>query len=337
MHIGNLDLEREILIIAEIGNNHEGSYTQAEEMIGLAAEAGAGAVKFQTIVPECLVSTDRPERIAQLKRFQLGYEDYEKLAKVAGQCGIMFLSTPFDLESVAFLDRLVPAFKIASGDNNFYPLLEKAARTAKPIILSSGLADLKQIRYTQALIEKRWSELNVEQELAILHCVTSYPVKPAEAALYMLARIKAATGCVVGYSDHTLGISAAVLAASLGARIIEKHFTADKNYSDFRDHQLSADPSELKTMIEQIHDNQILMGSGSDDVQDCEREAQVAARRSIAAVRDIRGGEILKWADLTWVRPGTGLPPGDESRVLGHVLKHDVAAGQIIELEMLAD
>lgn len=152
MKIGRFDLDKDILIVAEIGNNHEGCYSLAEEMIGKAAEAGADAVKFQTIVPEKLVSTSQQDRIEQLRRFQLSYEEFERLSKVAEQENIIFLSTPFDIESARFLESLVPAYKIGSGDNDFFPMIDVIALTGKPIIISAGLTDLQEIKIQSVLL-----------------------------------------------------------------------------------------------------------------------------------------------------------------------------------------
>lgn len=329
MKIGDIDLNKDVLVVAEIGNNHEGNYALAEEMVGLAARAGAGAVKFQTIIPDQLVSCTDSERIKQLKKFCLTYDDFEKLSKVAKREGVIFLSTPFDIKSAHFLNPLVPAFKIASGDNNFYPLIEVIARTGKPIILSSGLADLEQVRKTKKLIVDLWHNLGIRQELAILHCVVNYPTPPREANLGAIRQI-AQLGVTVGYSDHTIGIEAAALSVALGARIVEKHFTVSKNYSDFRDHRLSADPKEFSDLVCKIKEIIELLGNGEKCLQDGERVNAERVRRSIVACRDLRAGTTLSWEDLSWVRPGGGLPPGEEKQILGKKLKHALRMGEPI-------
>ena len=175
MKIGNIDTQKKVFIIAEIGNNHEGSYKLAEKMIGLAAESGADAVKFQTIIPDRLVSIQQDERIKQLERFQLTYKEFKKLSFVAKDKGIMFLSTPFDIDSAIFLNNIVPAFKIASSDNDFFPLIKVIAKTGKPIILSTGLMKLNEVKTTVSFIKKIWNDLLINQNLALLHCVSSYP------------------------------------------------------------------------------------------------------------------------------------------------------------------
>ncbi len=259
MKIANFDLNKDILLVAEMGNNHEGSYALAEEMIGLAAKSGAGAVKFQTIIPEKLVSSLQKERIEQLKRFQLTYDEFEKLSNVAKKENVLFLSTPFDIESAKFLEPLVPAYKIASGDNNFYPLIEVIAKTGKPIIMSTGLMEFEEVKSSVDFINNVWKKNGIEQDLAVLHCVTSYPTPPEQANLLSIKQLQN-LNVTVGYSDHTLGIQAAVLAVALGARIIEKHFTIDKNYSDFHDHQLSADPMEFALLAQKVKETLELLG-----------------------------------------------------------------------------
>ena len=253
MIIGSHDTDDRVLVIAEIGNNHEGDFELAERMIGLAAESGADAVKFQTIIPEELVSVQETERIAQLEKFRLSFDQYAKLANRARKEGVMFLSTPFDLESARFLNQIVPAFKIASGDNNFYPLIETIAQTGKPILLSSGMSTFEDLQEAIDLVLSVWTRTHQISEMAVLHCVSNYPTQPDEANLRAIRQIED-LGVTPGYSDHTLGIEAAVLSVALGARIVEKHFTLDHNYSDFRDHKLSADPKGFREMVLRIRD-----------------------------------------------------------------------------------
>lgn len=327
MKIGSHDLEHDVLVIAEIGNNHEGDFALAEELIRQAASAGAAAVKFQTIVPEKLVSPADVDRVRQLSRFQFSYEQFERLAATAEQHGVLFLSTPFDLESARFLDRLVPAFKIASGDNNFNPLLETVARTGKPIILSAGLMDLDEVRQSKEFIEGFWRRQGIEQQLAVLHCVVSYPTPPEQANLSAIREL-AGLGVTVGYSDHTLGVEACVLAVALGARVIEKHFTLSKTHSEFRDHQLSADPAELAELVRRVREASQLLGKGQKTPQPNELTNLQRVRRSIVAARDLEPGSVLTWSDLSWVRPGGGLPPGRESELLNRTLTRSVRRGE---------
>jgi sialic acid synthase SpsE len=325
--IGPIDLDREVLVIAEIGNNHEGNISVAEELIGRAAEAGAQAVKFQTIVPEKLVGPDQVARIAQLRRFALSPEQHAQLKGVAAKAGVMFMSTPFDLDSVAMLDPLVPAFKIASGDNDFVPLLEAVAATGKPILLSSGMTDVAGIGNALDSVRRVWQKRTVDPGLVILHCVSAYPTPVDEANLRVISAL-AALGVTPGYSDHTLGIAAAPLAVALGARVIEKHFTLAHDYSDFRDHKLSSSPAEMKTLVQSIRNANAMRGDGIKQVMPSEVATAIAARRSIAAARDLPAGHTITFTDLTWLRPAGGLPPGQESALMGRRLRRPVAAGE---------
>jgi N,N'-diacetyllegionaminate synthase len=330
MRIGTFDTDRKVFIIAEIGNNHEGSYSRAEELIGRAAEAGADAVKFQTIVPELLVASELPERIAQLIRICLPLDDFARLKKAAEDAGVLFLSTPFDLTGVSVLSPLVAAYKISSADNNFFPLLEAVAATGKPVILSTGLADLAILKAAHDCIHRCWSAIDHAGDLAFLHCVSSYPTPHAEANLLAIRQL-AEWDVTVGYSDHTLGIEAAVASVALGARIVEKHFTLDKYSSDFRDHQLSADPSELSDMVRRIRHCEIMLGSGKKQLMDCEASVAIQGRRSAFAALDLPEGSVLGGDDVLWQRPGGGIPPSRASDLVGRRLKRPLRRGERIE------
>lgn len=328
MKIGHLDLDQHVVVVAEIGNNHEGSYGLAEEMIGRAAEAGAEAVKFQTIVPERLVTSDQTDRLAQLRRICLGPADFERLAKVAAAEGVLFMSTPFDLDSLAMLAPLVAAVKIASGDNNCYPLIEAAARTDLPLVVSSGGATLAELTTLRNRIRRVRAGRASAPDLAILHCVMAYPTPLSSANLGALESIRA-LGVTAGYSDHTIGIDAAPIAVALGARLIEKHFTIDKNHSDFRDHQLSADPDDLRAMIERIRLVEQLIGDGGKRVMEVEAANRDAVRRSLAAAHDMAAGEVIDADGVTWLRPGTGMPPDQEANLIGRRLTRSIAGGEL--------
>jgi len=330
MKIENLNVNNEILIIAEIGNNHEGSYALAEEMIGLASESGADAVKFQTIIPNRLVSINNSERIQQLEKFQLSYEEFNKLSKVAKQEGLIFLSTPFDIESALFLNEIVPAYKVASGDNNFYPLIDTIAKTGKPIILSTGLMNINEVNKTALFIRNIWKEKKINQKLALLHCVSCYPTPYEDTNLLAICDLKDIAD-VVGYSDHTLGINAAILSVAVGSRIIEKHFTLDNNYSNFHDHELSANPNDFKKMVDEIRFAEKILGSDRKMPSELELEAKQAIRRSIVANHDLDAGHKIQLEDLEWVRPGGGFRPGEEAQLIGKRVIVKIDCGSMIK------
>jgi len=326
MHIGNIDLTREVMVVAEIGNNHEGDFGRAQEMIAAAAEAGAHAVKFQTITPDRLVSAKDTSRLEQLRRFQFSAKQFTDLAQDAKSAGVYFLSTPFDTNTVSWLDPLVVAFKIASGDNNYNALLEATAKTGKPIILSTGAATFAEITESKRIIDGVWANSGHQPALVLLHCVVSYPTELSEAnlsAISELARLKS----VIGYSDHTIGVEAAVLSVAMGARVIEKHFTLDKNFSDFRDHQLSADPKDFALLMERIREAQQIIGFGGKKIMDCERDARNTVRRSLHIATDLPANSVLTANDITCVRPANGLPPSAQTQITGRKINKALTAG----------
>jgi N-acetylneuraminate synthase/N,N'-diacetyllegionaminate synthase len=332
MKIGNIDTQEKVFIIAEIGNNHEGSYELAEKMIGMAADSGADAVKFQTIIPERLVSIRQLDRIKQLERFQLTYEEFKKLSFVAKDKGIMFLSTPFDIDSAIFLNDILPAFKIASSDNDFFPLIEVIARTGKPIILSTGLMKLNEVKTTVSFIKKIWNDLSINQNLALLHCVSSYPTQTNDANISAIRDLNNLAE-TVGYSDHTLGLDAAILSVASGARIIEKHFTIDNNFSTFHDHKISLNPKHFKKLVKEIRNAELILGGGSKVPSLNEQENKVKFRRSIVAKHKIEKGQIITIDNLDWVRPGDGMNPGEEKKILNRKAIELINKGCFINLK----
>ncbi|WP_353427845.1 N-acetylneuraminate synthase family protein [Polynucleobacter sp. MWH-UH19D] len=322
-----------VFIVAEIGNNHEGSFDLALEMVEAAAKTGVDAVKFQTFIPAKYVSSEDSVRLERLNKFKLSNEQYLQIAKRAEELGIVFFSTPFDLESAAFLNKIQPIFKISSGDNNFFPLIEEVASYKKPTIISSGLADLGALKY----LVDFWHGIGGRDEnLIIMHCVSSYPVPVDQANLRAISTLKNIfPNLIIGYSDHTLGIQACVLAVAAGAGVIEKHFTLSKNQSDFRDHQLSADPLEMRSLVTQVREASILLGSGVKNLQPCEIDMVKLMRRSIAASHALNAGQLICKEDLTWVRPGNGFSVGRENEVIGKKILRDVIQGELITKDNL--
>jgi len=326
------------LIIAEIGNNHEGDMGAAREMVDRAAETGVDVVKFQTFITEKFTSPVDPARIARLKQFQLSFDDFAELAERARAKGLMFFSTPLDLESARFLATIVDAIKIASGDNTFWPLIECCADSGKPMIISTGISGQDEIQEAVSRVNGRWAAGNIAGELALLHCIVSYPAPPEQANLGAIASLKAAfPNQTIGYSDHTMGLDAAVAAVAMGARIVEKHFTLANDYSDFRDHQLSADPDDMATLVRRIRAVEDMTGDGQLGTMACERDLVTPVRRSIAAGRDLAAGHVLAIDDIVWVRPGEGIPPGRENEVLNRRLNRDVTQGDLIQFGHLEE
>jgi N,N'-diacetyllegionaminate synthase len=327
VRIGSFDTDERVFLVAEIGNNHEGSVDNARRLVREAARAGVDAVKFQTFRTEHFARRADEARYARLESFELTPGDFASLAELAHAEGLLFISTPLDLGSVDVLEPLVDAFKVASSDNDFFPLLERVAATGKPVIVSSGLVDLEGIRRCVGFIRDEWQAQSTEGELAVLQCVSSYPAPPEETNLRTIDELARELGCTVGYSDHTVGIDAAAFAVPAGARVVEKHFTLDKNFSDFRDHALSADPADMSELARRVRTAETLLGSSAKTVQPSEVETLEALRRSIVAARDLKRGERIEAADLTWMRPGDALRPGEEDRLVGRVLTRDVPFG----------
>jgi sialic acid synthase SpsE len=335
MLFGNFPLSEKVLVVAEIGNNHEGIFETARRLVLEAAACGVDAVKFQTFRTEHFVSRADPARFDRLKGFELSFSQFEELAGLARSQGLLFISTPLDLGSAAFLENIVDFFKIASGDNNFYPLISQVALTGKPLIISTGLSDLQQVAQTVEFVRQQWAESPTPGQLAILHCVCSYPVPPEQVNLRAIPFLAAQFDLPVGYSDHTLGLEASLLAVALGARIIEKHFTLDKNFSDFRDHQLSADPGEMKKLVQGIRLASAMLGNYEKTLQPEEIAMVPLVRRSLAAGRDLPAGHCLDWSDLAWLRPGGVLAPGEELKLVGKRLRRDMRQGEQFSLDDL--
>lgn len=333
MRIGSLDTDSRIVVVAEIGNNHEGDVERARKLVRAAAAAGADAVKFQTYKTELFVRPADEERFARLKSFELSQEAFAVLADLAHELGLAFVSTPLDLESATFLEEVADAVKIASGDNTFVPLIRQVAAGSKPMIMSTGLVDLDEAR---AALELARGARPSGAEVALLHCVTAYPAQPAEINLRVIPELASALGCTVGYSDHTLGIEACVAAAAIGARILEKHVTLDPPPSDFRDHDLSARPDELAELVRRVRLVEELLGTGEKRPQASEVELRDAVRRSIAARRDLPAGHVIVASDLAWLRPGEGIAPGREGEVVGRILRRAVTAGEQLRPDDLA-
>jgi len=333
MKIGKIDTDKKVFIIAEIGNNHEGNFKLAKKMINEAAVAGVDAVKFQTFIPEKFVSSVDRSRLDKLKSFQLSYDQFKELSLIAKKKGLIFFSTPLDIESAKFLNTIQPIFKIASGDNNFYPLIETVLAFKKPLIISTGASDISNIKKLYNRIYKNSSKIN----LAFLHCVSSYPVPNEEVSLASIFYLKKKfPRVVIGYSDHTLGIDAAVWSVIAGARIVEKHFTLDKNYSDFRDHQLSADLGEMNLLVKKIRQAEKMLGKQEKKLSPCEKEMNIMGRRSIAVNRDILKGTKLQKSDFIFLRPGKGFSPDEGNKLLGKKIIRNLKKYEIISKKVVS-
>jgi len=324
-------------LIAEIGVNHEGSIARAEQMIYDVAEAGGDAVKFQAYKAERLASQQSPTYFTQtgeqapsqfefFKRYDVfERKDYERLAKIAERAGVDFLCTPFDVETVAWLDPLVPAFKIASADLTFGPLIDRIIQTGKPILLSTGASTLAEV---QAVVK------HIPNRLILLQCTLSYPCLPQFAQLGVIpALAKQFPQCLIGYSDHVpWHLELLTTAWLIGARAIEKHYTVNKEWPG-NDHAHAMTKDDLSALVQRIDHLLPMLGTGSKVVQDCEADARKYARRSWHVTRDIPSGTVLKAGDVALKRPGSGLPP--EKSPVGKAVKRALQADQAVMADAL--
>lgn len=336
MKIGSHDLTQRALIIAEIGANHEGDVAAAERLIRLAARAGVDAVKFQTYRADKIVSRTDPDRQAHFARLELSNEAFRQLDHIAREEGVLFLSTPFDRESVDFLNPLVPAFKVASGDLTAGPLLTQVAEMGKPILLSTGMSSEEEIAQALESIAGIIGEAALKERAVLLHCVSSYPTPPDQANLASIPFLRDRFGLLVGYSDHTLGVQACEAAVALGAVVIEKHFTDSKTGRTLRDHALSAEPDEMATLVERIRKLEPMLGHYGKAPMPAEVDNRQSMRRSVAAARPIPAGTVIAGEMLTVLRPAEGIPPSEFGRVIGRHAARDLAEGDILRWEDLS-
>ncbi len=322
-------------IIAEAGVNHNGSFELAKKLIDAAADAGADCVKFQTFKADTIVSksarkaeyqqktTDAAESQYQmLKRLELSESDHRELQKYCREKGIMFLSTPFDVVSIDFLDSLgLECFKIPSGEITNLPYLRKVNSKHKPVIMSTGMATLNEIKEALAVLK--------DCPVSLMHCTTEYPCPFEGVNLKAMLTMRDAFHLPVGYSDHTKGIEVPIAAVAMGATIIEKHFTLDRNMEG-PDHKASLEPDELKAMVAAIRHIEAALGTGEKEPAECEKKNITVVRKSIVAKRAIKKGELLTEENLTVKRPGDGISPMKWDEVVRTIAKRDYAEDEKI-------
>ena len=329
-----------VFIIAEAGVNHNGSLELAKKLIDVAVEAGADAVKFQTFKAENLVSKSAKKAKYQientgsdesqyemLKKLELKFDEFEELKKYCDKKGIMFLSTPFDFESIEFLDKLgLEIFKIPSGEITNYPYLKEIGKLKKRVILSTGMANLCEIEEALSVLEKFGTN---RENIIVLHANTEYPTPIEDVNLRAMLSIKEAFKVKVGYSDHTLGIEVPIAAVAMGASVIEKHFTLDKN-KEGPDHKASLEPDELKAMVKAIRNIEIALGNGIKKPSKSESKNIEIARKVIVAKRDIKKGEKFSEENLTVKRAWKGITPMKWDEVIGRIADKDYKEDEAI-------
>lgn len=328
-----------VYIIAEAGVNHNGSFELAKKLVDAAKEAGVDCIKFQTFKAKNLVSpraqkaeyqkktTGEDSQLSMLEKLELSYDEFIQLKEYCDQVGICFLSTPFDFDSIDFLASIdMPFWKIPSGEVTNYPYLVALAKTGKPVVMSTGMCEIEEIRDAVKVLRE-----NGTSEISLLHCNTEYPTPFKDVNLNAIATLKKEFGLPVGYSDHTKGIEVPIAAVALGATIIEKHFTLDRNMEG-PDHKASLEPSELKALVQSVRNIEQALGSGDKKPSESERKNIPIARKSIVAKCAIRKGEVLSENNLTVKRPGNGLSPMKWLSVIGTKAVRDYEEDDPIEL-----
>ncbi len=334
-----------VFVIAEAGVNHNGDVETAKKMIDAAVEAGADAIKFQTFKTEKLVCKSAPQAEYQiknnseeggtatqfdlLKKLEINREAHRELFDYCRQSGIVFISTPFDLESIDLLKSLgLEMIKVPSGEITNYPYLKKVGRTFSRVVLSTGMADLGEIEDAlDILIENGVDRKNI----TVLHCNTEYPTPIQDVNLRAMVTIRDAFDVNIGYSDHTLGIEVSIAATALGAKVIEKHFTLDKNLEG-PDHSASLEPDELMMLVRGIRNVEKSLGSPLKKPSFSESKNKPIVRKSIVAAKFIKQGEPFTEQNLCVKRPGTGISPMNWEQVTSQVARRDFLEDEIIDL-----
>lgn len=328
-----------VLIIAEAGVNHNGSLEMAKQMADTAKRCGADFVKFQTAKADALVSRfaamaeyqkkntgTEESQLDMLKKVILSYDDFIELWKYCQSKDIGFLSTPFDIESIRFLNDMVPFWKIPSGEITNYPYLVEIARTGKKVVLSTGMSNVREIEAAVNVLKQFGTT-----DIALLHCNTQYPTPYEDVNLRAMNTLKEHFGVETGYSDHTNGIEVPIAAVAMGATIIEKHFTLDRRLPG-PDHKASIEPGELMHMVAAIRNIEAAVGNGVKAVTKSERENIDVARKSIVAAVNIKKGEEFTSQNITTKRPGSGISPMMWNDVIGRRAVRDFCEDELIEL-----
>ena len=332
---------KKVIIIAEAGVNHNGSYELAIKMVDEAKRAGADYVKFQTAKPELVISTFAPkaeyqkettgaaESQLEMCKAILPLTDYKPLKEYCDKVGIGFMSTPFDLVSIDVLEPLdMDYYKIPSGEITNLPYLRKIASKHRPVILSTGMCEVEEVEAALQVLELGGVK---RSDIIVLHCNTEYPTPMDDVNLRAMDDLRRSLGVEVGYSDHTKGIEVPIAAVALGATVIEKHFTLDKTMEG-PDHKASLEPDELKAMVDAIRNIEQALGDGHKHVSPSERKNMDIARKSIVAARDIRKGEVLTEENITTKRPGNGISPMRWDSVIGTTAIRDFGYDELIEI-----
>jgi N,N'-diacetyllegionaminate synthase len=325
-------------VIAEIGGNHEGDFEYAKRLTALAIASGVDAVKFQIYRGDRLVSAVAdPQRNLHFKRFELRKEEYLYLAEMCRAAGVQFMASVWDLANLEWAEGVLRIHKVGSGDFTAFPIIRRLVSSGKPIIFSVGLCTVAEIEHTLDFIGSCDSTYLREPLVALLQCTTAYPCPPEYANLSVIPELKRQFGLPVGYSDHTIGMQACLAAVTLGAEIIEKHFTDVREGKQFRDHLVSTTKAELQQFLTDIEKIGVLKGTSTKAPTEAEISAGhlVSFRRSVYAAKNIMAGDVLTEENLTVLRPQVGIPASEYDSLLGLQAKHNISEDEPIQRENL--
>jgi N,N'-diacetyllegionaminate synthase len=332
MRIGNFEIGKgKVFIIGEMGVNHDGSLEKAKLLVDVAVEGGVDAVKTQVWKTEALMVKDHPD-FEMAKKLELSHDELIELKNYCDQKGILFLATPDEEESLDFLTDIlkVEAIKVGSGELNNLPFLRRIAAKNLPIILSTGMGDMKEVdEAVMAIVQSNLETCKDDLQLVLLHCTSSYPCPLDQVNLAVIPTLKNQFAKIVGFSDHTNGCLASFGAVLIGSKILEKHYTLDKE-DDGPDHKASLNPGELAEYVSYIRQAEKLLGSSVKKTTPSESANKVMCRKCIRAARDLKAGETLKEEDLCYKRPATGLSPSWRKWLVGCVLRKDIEKDQVI-------
>jgi len=334
MYLFGKNLNTDVVLVAEIGTNHEGDRQAALRLVQLAAEAGADAVKFQSFTPSRFVSADDPERLARVTRVALDAKTHWELAAEAAKLGIAFFASAISEDVVPLLAECGSAIKIASGDLTFEPVIRAAARSGRPVLMSTGIGTTEEI---DCAVEWVTDEIGdaLPDRLILMHCVAAYPAPIEQANLRAIPFLADRYGVNVGYSNHVLGFEACLAAIALGATVVETHFTDRKEGRTFRDHAMSCDPDDLARLKAQIKAVRASLGRYGKSRMPCELPLLHAARKGVVAARDLPADHLLQVSDLMFARPADEFPASAIGSLVGRKLAKPLRSGQQVRRDML--
>lgn len=328
------DQHKSPLLIAEIGGNHEGDFSYAKKLTQLALESGADAVKFQIYTGDTLVSKkESPTRNQHFKKFELSKAQHIELAQIVLDAGKLYSASVWDIEALDWIDPYMSFYKIGSGDLTAYPVLKATALKGKPMVLSTGLAAEKEVQQTIAYIERIDDFYKEYENLSILQCTSMYPIANSDANLSVMGRFKELFNHPIGYSDHTEGTTALEAAVTMGAEILEFHFTDSRQNKSFRDHKVSLTCSEVLQLKDKINSIKEIQGSYEKTPLPIEIDNghHLSFRRALYPLRDIKKGEILDSSNLTALRPCHGIDARDYDKLIGRAVKIDLEKHQKLD------